>query len=69
MLFWIVMPCRLLGRPQRFGEICPNLQHWKWRQYICPKHWCLHGVRAQKIIVILTGVRTLNLTLIIIFKL
>jgi hypothetical protein len=31
MMFWVLAPCRLVGRYQRFGEThCPHLQAWVW---------------------------------------
>jgi hypothetical protein len=36
LFFWVLAPCRLVGRCQRFGEIyCLHLQPWWWRQYVC----------------------------------
>jgi hypothetical protein len=29
MTFWVLAPCRLVGRCQRFEEICLHLQGWK----------------------------------------
>jgi hypothetical protein len=40
LVFCVVMTCRLVG------------QHWRWRQYVPPKHWYLptspHSVSTQK---------------------
>jgi hypothetical protein len=36
--FWVLAPCRLVGKCQRFGETyCLHLQPWRWRQYVSPK--------------------------------
>jgi hypothetical protein len=48
--FWVVTPCRLVGRHQRFGEkYCLHLQGWnggagKWRAYI----WLEGGQALQR---------------------
>jgi hypothetical protein len=52
-MFWVVAPCRLVGRYQRLGEThCLHLQPWRWKQYVYPKRWylptSLHGVISQK---------------------
>jgi hypothetical protein len=58
-----MMPCRLMGRCQHFRET------YKWRQYISPKHCylpvSLHGIEMQNNMVILTAVRTPNLTIVL----
>jgi hypothetical protein len=51
MMTWILAPCRLVGRCQRFGEIyCPHLQGWRW-QYVSTKRWHIplsqHGAKTQ----------------------
>jgi hypothetical protein len=48
LVFWVVTPCGLVGRFQRFGETyCPHLQGWS-----PPKRWYLptspHGVTTQE---------------------
>jgi hypothetical protein len=55
LLLWVVTPCRLVGRCQRFGETyCLHLQGCRWRQYVFPKRWCntyltsLQGVTTQE---------------------
>jgi hypothetical protein len=50
--FWVLAPCRLVGRCQRFGETyCLHLQG-------------LSGItKTQKTIIILTAVKTSDLTL------
>jgi hypothetical protein len=53
MLFWVVTPCRLVSRYQRFGETyCLHLKPWRWRQYVSPKCWhlrtSLHGAKIEK---------------------
>jgi hypothetical protein len=40
MFFWVLAPCRLAGRCQRFGETL-HLQLWRWRQFVSPKRWHL----------------------------
>jgi hypothetical protein len=38
LLLWVVTPCELVGRYQRFGETyCLHLQGRKWKQYYPPK--------------------------------
>jgi hypothetical protein len=52
LFFWVVTPCR-----QSSGG--------RWRQFVSPKrylHTSLHGVTPQNNIVILTAVRTSNVT-------
>jgi hypothetical protein len=69
MFVWVLAPCRLVGRCQRFGEAyCLHLQETKperCRQHVSPKRWHLstrfHGPRTQNI-VILTAVQSLNLS-------
>jgi hypothetical protein len=45
-LLWVLAPCRLVDRYQRFGE------SWRWRQYVSPKRWYLamspHGVNPEE---------------------
>jgi hypothetical protein len=53
LFFWVLTPCRLVGRCQCFRETyC--MKPWRWRQYVSLKQWCvptsLHGVKCQKII-------------------
>jgi hypothetical protein len=65
MLFWVLTPCRLVGRYQRFGET--HCLHLQGGQDVSPKRWyvptSLHGVTTHKNnIVILTAVRTSNLS-------
>jgi hypothetical protein len=50
MFLWCVKPC---------GH---HLNSWRWRRYISPKPWYIHGVRTQKNnIVIFIAVRISNL--------
>jgi hypothetical protein len=67
MLFWVLAPCRIVGRCESFGETyCLHFQGWKWEQYDSPKRHLptsLHGAKTQKniiIIIILTAVKTSN---------
>jgi hypothetical protein len=61
MIFWIVTPCRLAGRYQRFREAyCLHRHCWRWRQHVSPNCWYLpaspHGITTQKItIAVFTG--------------
>jgi hypothetical protein len=51
-MFWVLAPCRLVGRFQRFGDT-HSLHHTpiRWRQYVSPKRWhlptSLHGAKTQ----------------------
>jgi hypothetical protein len=52
MLFWVLAPCRMIGRCQHFGRTyCLHPQPWRWRRYVSPKRWhlptSLHGARTQ----------------------
>jgi hypothetical protein len=51
MFFWILAPCRLVGRYQHFGETYYHLKVWRWRQYVSTKRWNLpmsvHGAKTQ----------------------
>jgi hypothetical protein len=64
LFFWIVTPCGLVDRYQRFGETyCLHIWGWRRWQYVYPKCWyvptSLHGVTTQmNIIDIFTGVKT-----------
>jgi hypothetical protein len=68
MIFWVLTPCRLVARCQRFGETyCLHLQGWRLRQYVSPQRWHLatniHGAKSHSNnIFILTTVETSNLT-------
>jgi hypothetical protein len=53
LVFWVVTPCGLVGRYQRFGGTYRlHLQGWRRRQYDPPKGWYApmspHGVTTQK---------------------
>jgi hypothetical protein len=54
LVFWVVTPCGLVGRYQRFGGThCHHLQHFgRLLQYVPPKRWYIptspHGVTTQK---------------------
>jgi hypothetical protein len=68
MFFWVLVLCKLTGRCQCFGETyCHHLHGWRWRQYVSLKLWHLltspHDTKTQKNIIILTAVKTLNLTM------
>jgi hypothetical protein len=69
LLFWDLMPCGLVARHRRLGEISAySLQHWRWWQYVSPKRWYLLtspcGVTIDKTNMdIFTAVGTWNLIL------
>jgi hypothetical protein len=50
-VFWVMMPCGVPVRSQRFGVLLLPLG-LNWRQQISPKRWCptatLQGVITQK---------------------
>jgi hypothetical protein len=66
MFFWVLSPCRFVGRRQRFGETyCLDLEPRRWRQYVSSKRSNLstsqQDDKTQKNIIIL-AVKTSNFT-------
>jgi hypothetical protein len=59
MLIWVLAPCRLVSRCQRFGET--SCLHLRWQLPMS-----LHGAKTQKInIIILTALKTSGLFLLL----
>jgi hypothetical protein len=57
MMFWVLAPCRFVGRCQHFGEISwLHRQGRRWRQYVSPKPWHLptnlHGAKTENIVIV-----------------
>jgi hypothetical protein len=65
LMFWILAPLRLASRCQRFVKLAVSIfsQHVSSKRWHLPKS--LQGVKTQNIsiIIILTAVKTSNLTL------
>jgi hypothetical protein len=63
MFSWVLVPYRLVGRHQRFGET----YSFHLFLYVSPKRWYLptrlHSPKTQKNIIILTAVKTSSLIL------
>jgi hypothetical protein len=69
LLFWVLTPCRLVGRyiTNVSERESFHLEPWRLSQDVSPERWylstSLHGVKTQDTTVILTTVRTSHLRL------
>jgi hypothetical protein len=49
MIFWVLAPCTLIGRCQRFGETYGlHLQPYGAKTYIIIRKYCLEELRLQR---------------------